>query len=350
MNLPDKILIVCFGAIGDVTRALPLLARIKKASPNTKIHWAIEPRSRSIIENHPHIDQIHEFFRPGGFLVFVRFLRQLRRERFSLVLDLQRHFKSGVTSFATGATRRVAFNKKNSREFNWIFANEWIKPQEHFTSKVFHYQAFGDHLSLTPESSLDFGFLATAQSREKVTKLISENTTHQRQKLVALILGSTWASRFWLEEHYVRLINELESRWGVTSVLIGGGAREAEFAQKICNNLDSEKVINLVNKTSLADLIAVFQSVGCAIGSDSGPMHIAAATGIPVISLWGSTSPKRSSPYGSEDLVISSVIGCSPCYQANCPGLNTLCMRDITPEAVLALYAKLLDTKRLVNI
>ena len=103
--LPDKILIVCFGAIGDVTRALPLLDRIKKTSPKTKIHWAIEPRSRSIIEHHPSIDKIHEFYRPGGFLVFIRFLRALKRENFELVLDLQRHFKSGVTTYATGAKR-----------------------------------------------------------------------------------------------------------------------------------------------------------------------------------------------------------------------------------------------------
>ena len=349
MSLPDKILIVCFGAVGDITRALPLVARIKKASPQTKIHWAVEPRSRSIIENHPNIDCIHEFFRPGGLLVFIRFLRELRREKFNLVLDLQRHFKSGLTTFATGSSRRIAFNRKNSREFNWVFANEWISVQEHLTSKVFHYQAFGDKLDLPKENKLDFGFCATDNSKEKVTKLIMQNGPKESSKLVGLILGSTWPSRFWIDDYYVRLIKELSSRWGVTAILIGGGVREEIFAKGICDKVNQDSVINLVNKTTLADLISVFQSVGCAIGSDSGPMHIAAGAGTPVISLWGSTSPKRSSPYGSEDLVISSVIGCSPCYKANCLGLNTLCMRDITPDAVLALYAKLLDNQRLVN-
>lgn len=344
MQLPEKILIVCFGAIGDVVRALPLAARIKNFSPQTKIHWAIEPRSKSIIENHPHIDKVHEFFRPGGILVYIRFLRELRRENFELVLDLQRHFKSGLTSFATGARSRIAFNKKNSRELNWLFANQWIEPQKHFSIKVDHYQGFGDKLNLPKMKVLDFGMVATEKSKSKVSELISGHS--QKSKMVALILGSTWPSRFWIKDYYVDLIRQMSLKWGVVSVLVGGPTEE-KFAKEIIDNSKSEDVINLVSKTSLSDLIAVFQSVSCCIGSDSGPMHIAAASGVPVISLWGSTSHLRSAPYKNEDLVITSNIGCAPCYQANCPGLNTLCMQDISVDRVLAIYSKLLDTRRL---
>ena len=72
-------------------------------------------------------------------------------------------------------------------------------------------------------------------------------------------------------------------------------------------------------------------------------MHIAAAVGKPVISLWGSTSPLRSAPHGSEDLVLQSDLSCSPCYKSKCPGLGGLCMKLITPEVVLKKVSKILS-------
>ena len=128
------------------------------------------------------------------------------------------------------------------------------------------------------------------------------------------------------------------------AVLIGGSSEE-EFAKEIELGLGSNarngienNCINLVKKTTLQDLIPVFKSVSLAIGSDSGPMHIAAACDIPVISLWGATSSKRSAPYGSEQYVLNANIGCSPCYKSDCPGLNRLCMREHTVEKILNLY------------
>ena len=96
-----------------------------------------------------------------------------------------------------------------------------------------------------------------------------------------------------------------------------------------------EAVINLTGKTSLNDLPGLFKEMDFAVGSDSGPMHIAAASDLPVISLWGATSPKRSAPWGSEHLVIASNLACSPCYKKDCPGLGTACMKGLRPERVL---------------
>ena len=100
--------------------------------------------------------------------------------------------------------------------------------------------------------------------------------------------------------------------------------------------------IDLSGETSITDLVALFSRSRLAAGPDCGPMHIAAAMGIPVVSLWGATSPARSAPYGSESFVLQSAIGCAPCYRRRCPGLNRLCMFKIPPEAVLARVETLL--------
>ena len=140
---------------------------------------------------------------------------------------------------------------------------------------------------------------------------------------------------FWRVSHYRTLAEELHRRHGM-SILLVGGRSERAFADSLKALRPTAPVIDLVEATNLRGLVSIFASCRAAVGSDSGPMHIAAAVGTPVISLWGSTSPQRSAPYGSESLVLQSAIGCSPCYRKRCPRLDTLCMQDIPRQAVIA--------------
>lgn len=346
MNQPRKLLIVCHGAIGDVTRALPLASRIKKHWKDTEIHWGIEPISRSIVEHHPSIDKVHLFERKKGLSAFFDYINRLKAEEFSLVLDLQRHIKSGVTSWLTGAPRRIGFHRKNSRECNWLLATQQIAEVPHYSIKTHQYQKFGDLLGLPSEEKLDFGLSPSEDERIAVAKILEKQASSalQGEPLISLILGSTWESRFWRADYYSELITALYSKYGIRCVLVGG-KQEHAFAEDVLAKCKvKESAINLVEKTSLRQLVAVFDASACAVGSDSGPMHIAAGVGIPVISLWGSTSPLRSAPYGSEHLVLQSPIGCSPCYRKRCPGLDTLCMTDIPVRAVLARLESVLLT------
>jgi len=139
----------------------------------------------------------------------------------------------------------------------------------------------------------------------------------------------------------------LFERWAAVCLLVGS-AREREFSQSIAADLTELPFVNLVEQTSLHELVAVFSSVSVAVGSDSGPMHIAAAVGVPVVSLWGSTSPRRSAPYGSQDYVLASAIGCAPCYKRICPGLGTLCMEQLCPDLVANKVAQIWNGGRSV--
>lgn len=338
---PKKILIILLGAIGDVVRGLPVAVRIKRAWPDAEITWAVEPISKGLVSEHPAIDKVIVFDRPRGLPAYLRFIKELRKEKFDLVLDMQRHLKSGFSSLATGAKRRIGFHRKNSRELNWLFNTESSEPAEHFSSKTEQFQLFGDALGLAKLSPLEFGFEVSEEKKEALEKLMQEAARARGLELpesgkrAVLILGSTWESRFWFPERYRETIIGLKKNYGIVSILIGAKG-EREFADQILANDPNLPAIDLVGKTSISDLITLFSLVTCAIGSDSGPMHIAAAMKKPVISLWGATSPKRSAPYGSEDLVLQSAIGCSPCYKHTCPVLNRLCMYDIPAEAVLA--------------
>ncbi len=106
------------------------------------------------------------------------------------------------------------------------------------------------------------------------------------------------------------------------------------FASQVSTALGEAKATDLSGRTKLRDLIGIFSRARLGIGPDSGPMHIAAAVGTPVISLWGATSPIRSAPWGSEALALCGPAACSPCYTRDC-GIQRACMQRIAPEQVL---------------
>ena len=116
-----RILIVLMGAIGDVTRGLPIAVRIKRSWPDSQISWAVEPLSAPLVTGHPAIDRVVVFDRKRGIAGYRNLIAELRTESYDLVLDMQRHFKSGMTSLLSGGKVRVGFHRRNAKEFNWLF-------------------------------------------------------------------------------------------------------------------------------------------------------------------------------------------------------------------------------------
>lgn len=315
------------GAIGDVVRALPLLQRLRRAWPATHFTWAVEPAAAPIVVGHPGLDAVIRFDRGGGAAAFVQFLTAARRSAPDLTLDLQRHLKSGMASWVSGAPRRIGFHRRNSREGNWLFNTESIPPVERFSSKLVQFLGFADYLGV-PRTPVDFGLRPSAEEARRVDELLGGCG----DRCAAVMLGSTWTSRQWFPASTAAVCRGLSAR-GLRPVLIGGPTDVAAAAAVTA--ADAGPVVNCAGRTSLRDVIGILSRAVVAVGPDSGPMHIAAAVGTPVVSLWGATSPARSAPFGSESLVIQGEAPCVPCYRRRCP-IGRLCMERITPEAVLA--------------
>jgi heptosyltransferase I len=335
---PKTILIVLFGAIGDVVRGLSLAVRIKKALPESRISWAIEPKSRGVLEGHWAVDRLVLFERGGGLQAYARFIKELQKERYDVVLDLQRHFKSGISSRLSRGKRRIGFHRKNAKELNWLFNNEKISYADNSLPKIEHYHLFGDQLGLPRDDKHDAGIRISADVTRSADALLAEELTLSgaatNLPFVGMIIGASWESKLWPAKFFVELVSLLSSS-GAISVLIGGPA-ERRRAEEILSLADTRFAVSIAGKTSIAELMAVTRKLRVVIGSDSGPMHIAAALGVPVISLWGATDPMRTGPYGVEGIALRSAIGCSPCYRRECPGLDTMCMSAIRSDAVFA--------------
>ena len=334
---PQHILIVLLGAIGDVTRALPLLTRLRHAYPAAHIAWAVEPAAAPLLDHHPALNEVLLYRRTRGFLAFMLFLRDIRRRRFDLVLDLQRHAKSGLVSWWSGAPLRLGFHRQNSKEGNWLFNTHTIPPVPNFSRKLRQYLVFAEALGL-PDNGVHFELRLRPEEEQQVETLLA-STPHP---FAAFFLGSRWPSRFWFPQATAAVATALQHNYGMGIVLLGG-REEATFAQEVSDAVGGT-LTNLSGQTRLRDLIGIFSRARLAFGPDSGPMHIAAAMGTPVISLWGSTSPIRSAPWGSEEFVLRGPAACSPCYTRHCP-IGRVCMQRIMPEQVLEAARRILEQR-----
>jgi len=323
---PKRILIVLHGSIGDVTRALPLANLVRRGFPHARLSWSIEPASLPLVQRHPAVDEVIVFDRQRGWKSFWPFLAEIRARRFDLVLDLQRHLKSGIVSWWTGASQRIGFHRADSKEFNWIFNNLYISPFGDDISKLDHYLKFADYLGI-PQSPIEWDFALTAEEESAIDGFLAR-VSHT---FAVLFVGTRWQSKQWFPEQMALCAGLLQKKYQLDAVLLGGGddqklAREAAALTKT-------PMINLVGQTSLREAVGIIQRAAIAVGPDTGLMHIAAAVKTPVVSLWGATSPARTGPYGFAELVVQGKAPCVPCYRRHC-GIGRVCMQSVTTEQI----------------
>jgi lipopolysaccharide heptosyltransferase I len=322
-----RVLIVLPGAIGDVVRALPLLGRIRRGAPQARIGWAVEPPAAPLLVGHPWLDRTFVFDRPGGARAFVAFVRALRTEPWDVALDLGRGIKSAIIAWASRARERIGFARADGREGGWRLATRLLPPQGPGRAKLEQFQAFADALGLPP-SPIDFGLAPTPDDARDAAAL----TAGLGAPLIAASLGSSCPSRRWFPDRTAAVLRALRTRYGAGAVLVGAAA-DGPYALATLRAA-GDGVRDLAGRTTLGQLGAVFTRARLAFGPDSGALHLAAAVGTPVISLWGATSSQRSTPHGCEALAVTGHASCAPCFLRECP-IGRVCMRAIAPEAVL---------------
>jgi ADP-heptose:LPS heptosyltransferase len=323
-----RLLIVLPGALGDVIRALPLAGRIRRAAPDAHLGWAVEPPAAPLLAGHPWLDRVHVFERPRAARALGPFLAALRAERYEVALDLGRSIKSAFFALACGARERLGFAAADGREAGWLLATRRLPPQGPECPKLAQFQAFADALGLAP-APVEFGLAPTAAEAADAERLVAGLAG----PLVAASLGSSCPSRRWFPERTAAVLAALARSHGASAVLLGTAA-DGAFARAVAA-AGPGPLRDLVGRTTLRQLLAVLARARLVVGPDSGALHLAAALGRPVVSLWGATSPARSTPFGSEALAVTGAAPCAPCFLAECP-IGRACMGAIAVETVVA--------------
>ncbi len=324
---PKRILIVLFGSIGDVTRGLPLANLLRRAFPSVFLAWSVEPAAFPLLQGNDAIDEILLFDRAHWRKTWATFLARIRAGRFDLVLDLQRHLKSGIISRWSGAPHRIGFHPRDSKEGNWLFNNLHIPRYGDEIAKLEHYLKFIDYMEI-PRAPLEWRFNLSAEERAGVDCQLSKTS----RKFAVFFVGARWQSKQWFPTQMAQCAAQLRREHGLDVVLLGG-KEDQDLAQQV--ETLGATVTNLVGQTTLRHAIGIIERAKIALGPDTGLMHIAAAVQTPVISLWGATSPHRTGPYGFEDYVLQGQAACAPCNRRTC-SIGRICLQSITAEQISA--------------
>lgn len=308
-----RILIVKPSSLGDVVHALPTVNVIRRKYPQGHISWLVNDTLTSLLQHSPIIDEIIPFERGRfGSLTqlphFGAFLAMLRGRHFDIVIDLQGLLRSGIISWATRAPRRIGLS--DAREGARFFYNEIVKvPRAHAVDR---YLLAAQHLGCD-STPVEFP--------------LGVSTSAASEGLIAVNPSARWATKLWGHDKFAELIRRLPS----DRVVLTGSAAERGQIDKVAQGRR-----NLAGQTDLFQLAELYRRCQVVITNDSGPMHVAAAVGTPVVAIFGPTDPALTGPYGSQHVVLRANIPCSPCFKDRCANrVHMECMKLITVKQVL---------------
>ena len=335
-----KILILKPSSLGDVIHALPVLRLLKRHYSTAEIFWWIDSALAPLIEGDPDLTGIVRFERkrwgkPQHWPEMFRSIRWLREQNFDLVIDLQCLARSGA--FAWLARGKFLVGLDEVREGARGFYDLAVP------RKSFHTHAVDWYLSVLPPLGVpvhqDFIWLP---ERREISAAINLKFKIQNSKLVLLQPGARWKNKRWPVQHFTKLVRTLAKKFPDTDFAVLGGQADQSLGEIIAQAAP-ERCRNLCGATSLPEMIEWVRRGDLLITNDTGPMHVAAALGKPLIALFGPTAPERTGPYGQLKNVLHLDLPCSPCLSSRCTIAETdKCLRDLSPATVLARVEKLL--------
>ena len=265
----------------------------------------------------------------------LRSVRWLREQNFDLVIDLQCLARSGA--FAWLARGKFLAWLDEVREGARGFYDLAVP------RKSFHTHAVDWYLAVLPALGVpvhkNFQWLP---ERPEIAAAINSKFKTQNSKLILLQPGARWKNKRWPAEHFAGLVRALAGKFPAARFGILGDPGDRPLGE-IISQAAPERCLNLCGATSLPEMIEWIRRCDLLITNDTGPMHVAAALGRPLVALFGPTEPRRTGPYGQLENVLRLDLPCSPCLKSDCAYEKTdECLRALSPATVLARVEKLL--------
>ena len=289
-----RILICRLSAIGDCILTMPLASALRRQFPGAFIAWAVQGASAPLIEEHPDVDLAikiskQELRSPLGLW---RLRQRLRSQRFDLAFDPQGLTKSALVSWLSGAPRRIGFARHVGREISpWLQTQ--LVPSRH-PHVVDRYLELLESLGIRADKA-EFRFPASAAARGKLAPFLNQPLLQLGFAVVNP--GAGWDSKLWPAERYAEVAEYLATGHGLSTVVVWAGDRERAWGEEIVAQANGHAI--LAPKTSLLELGELLRNARLFVGSDTGPLHMAAAVGVSCVGIYGPTRPEECGPYGS---------------------------------------------------
>jgi lipopolysaccharide heptosyltransferase II len=345
-----KILILKPSSLGDVVQALPVLRLLKLHFRDAEIFWWIDSALAPLLEGDPDLAGVVRFERkrwksPRHWPEMFRSIRRLRDQHFDLVIDLQCLARSGAFAWLANGKSLIGLDEVREGARGYY---DVAVPR-----KSFHTHAVDWYLAVLPQLGVpvhkNFQWLperpvVTAEIKRKWLGDNSESGI-RNSKLIALQPGTRWQTKRWQTGNFAELVRLTSERFPATRFVIFGDAGDKPLGEIISRVLP-ERCLNLCGETSLSEMVEWLRLCDLMVTNDTGPMHVAAALGKPVVALFGPTEPRRTGPYGQLENVLRIELPCSPCFKGYCTyKIPNECLNAISPAMVLEKVRKQLSPR-----
>lgn len=328
-----KILILKPSSLGDVVQALPVLRLIKRHLPTSHVHWWLDSRFLSLLEGDPDLAGVVPFHRkrwasPLHWPEMLRSIRWMREQRFDWVIDLQSLARSGAFAWLANGALLAGLDeiREGARGFYDLTA----------TRASYGTHAVDWYLSILPKLGVpvdwDFEWLPV---RQEPAEKVRAQAAGDGIEWIALLPGARWGNKRWPVANFAALARLLAERKPAWRFVILGGTDDREAGQQITSSAP-QRYLDLTGKTSLPEMVEWLRICRLVVSNDTGPMHVAAALGRPVVAVFGPTDPRRTGPYGQiEHVAQDRSLPCVPCMKSVCRITPPLaCLTSLTPEAI----------------
>jgi lipopolysaccharide heptosyltransferase I len=329
-----KILILKPSSLGDVVQALPVLRLLKQHLPDSEIHWWIDSALAPLLEGDRNLAGVVRFERrrwgsPRHWPEMLRSIAWLRAQRFDWVIDLQCLARSGA--FAWLANGKLLVGLDEPREGARGFYDLCVRRASFHTHAVDWYLATLPPLGVPVHHNFDW-----LPVRPQVAATVNSKWPEDGARWIALQPGARWANKRWPLEYFASLVRQLAAEFPELRFSVLGGKDDAPLAAELCRAVP-ERCLNLAGQTSLLEMVEWLRRCALLVTNDTGPMHVAAALGKPVVALFGPTEPRRTGPYGQVERALRHPLPCAPCLKSHCVWSCPMeCLTAITPATVLA--------------
>ncbi|MFA6092958.1 MAG: lipopolysaccharide heptosyltransferase II [Elusimicrobiota bacterium] len=346
----SRVLLAQTSFLGDALLTVPLARRIKEALPGCRLSVLTRPQTADVFRRSPWVDEVIEDdkrVRHAGLRGFFSLARSLQG-RFDVAISAHRSLRTALLLRLAKVPLRIGF----SSSAGWFLYHRtvyfsWGMPDLERNLALL--------LPLMPDlktEDRDSLYLSAQREgsgvSESVSRRLKDAGIGEGAVLVGLHPGSAWPTKRWPAQSYARLASSLVREAGARVVLVGG-PEDAGLARGITASA-GEGVLDWTGKTTLPELMELVGRLSLFVTNDSGPMHVAAACGVPVIGIFGPTTRELGFfPYGRGHQVVEKELSCRPCGlhgSKTCPQGHFLCMRLIRVEEVFAHARRMLLSKR----
>jgi heptosyltransferase-2 len=338
---PASLLVRATNWLGDAVMTTPALAAVREEFPDARIVLLARPLVAELFRHHPDVDEVMIYERPGrheGALGRLRLAGELRRRRFDGALLLQNAFDAALLAFIARIPERAGYPTDGRRLLLSLpvpLTHAILQRHE-----VEYYLCLLDGLGVPRPVPAALKLTVTEEEREAMATRLASLGIAQGAPLVVINPGATYGSaKRWYPDRFAAVAEALSAEWSAQIVVVGSTA-EAPLAGEI-EAATRNPLLNLAGKTTVRELMAILSLSSFLVTNDSGPMHIGAALGVPLVAIFGPTDWRRTSPWTDRARVVRVDVDCSPCMLRVCDRGHE-CMLGVTPGMVVDAARQLL--------